>query len=568
VTPFEATFGYDPRAPLWEGQQYPGDEIVERKDFAEYLAQVKHTQLAARQMAHHNNQQTRMEYADKYDRTNRVAYPMYVAGDKVWVRVMDKTQRTPNPKLAPQWERGTIIKRGVTGTSYLVERHDRKRKKTKMVNVQQIKPWKEEREVEEPPKSFPKRHRGPEEPQDSQQEPDEEGDSENGEDGEEEEVPDANQGQDEEEDETADQEAQEPNQEDQPEEQPQPEATSEGQDEESEPEGMTTRSATRAGGGKTRHIPSARSSRHGRSLAKPQPPAQRSTGRQGTNQGNLQTARGSTEQDLHGEVLDDEDELMTRRVLGDEDELMIRRGTVRSHGDDDEVEEGPTEEKRVFNRGERREHEDEWEEPTLKRQKKVLESRMRAEATKAKKIFRQAVQAVSVRKPTKSAEAKFAAMTDTQLITALLEGDLEVSGGMTQAPVHQQGAGRPAQHPEEMTGRRMPAGQLPASKQRRVGPPSADRHWRWGRQQGPSEEPDGTAGPGSSIQPREDRPAREPPEAGEPNAKPAKQGKFGRQLQKWWAKMGKNTDKKGKKAERAAQATKAAAKSVFRRRRE
>jgi hypothetical protein len=292
-------------------------------------------------------------------------------------------------------------------------------------------------------------------------------------------------------------------------------------------------------------------------------------GRQGTNQGNLQTAQGSTEQDHEGEVLDDEDELMTRRVLDDEDELMIRRGTVRSHGDDDdEVGEGPTEEKRVFNKGERREHEDEWEEPTLKRLKKVLESHMRAEATKAKKKFRQAVQAISVRKPSKSAEAKFAAMTDTQIITALLAGELEVSGGMPQAPVHQQGAGRPAQLPEETTGRRMPASQPPASKQRRVGPPSADRHWGWGRQQGPSEEPDGTAGPGSSIQPREERPAREPPEAGEPNAKPAKQGKFGRQLQKYWAKMGKNTVKKVKKAERAAQATKTAAKAVFQRRRE
>jgi transposase InsO family protein len=28
VTPFEATFGYDPRLPLWEGVQYPRDEVV------------------------------------------------------------------------------------------------------------------------------------------------------------------------------------------------------------------------------------------------------------------------------------------------------------------------------------------------------------------------------------------------------------------------------------------------------------------------------------------------------------------------------------------------------------
>jgi hypothetical protein len=267
-------------------------------------------------------------------------------------------------------------------------------------------------------------------------------------------------------------------------------------------------------------------------------------------------------------VLDDEDELMVRKVLDDEDESMVRRGTVRSHDDDDEVEDGPTEEKRVFNRGERREHEDEWEEPTLKRIRKVLESRMRAEATKAKKRFSKSVQALSVMKSGGSYEArqkdlcqKFAAMTDIQILAALESGELEFSSGIAQAPVHQQGAGRPAQQPEEKTASQVPGSQLPGSRQRRVGPPSADRHWGWGRQQGPSEEPDGTAGPSSSCQPSEDRPAREPPEAERPKAEPAKQGKFCRKLQKRWAQMGKT-------AGRAAQVTKAAAKSVFRRRRE
>jgi hypothetical protein len=92
VTPFEATFGYDPRVPLWEGVQYPGDEVVERKDFAKYLAQVRHTQLATREIAHHNNQQTRTEYTDKYNTANKVVYPRYVEGDNVWVKVMDKNQ--------------------------------------------------------------------------------------------------------------------------------------------------------------------------------------------------------------------------------------------------------------------------------------------------------------------------------------------------------------------------------------------------------------------------------------------------------------------------------------------
>jgi hypothetical protein len=86
VTPFEATFGYDPRVPLWEGVQYPGDEVVERKDFAEYLAQVRHTQLATREIAHHTNQHTRTDYADNFNTANKVVYPKYLAGDKVWVK--------------------------------------------------------------------------------------------------------------------------------------------------------------------------------------------------------------------------------------------------------------------------------------------------------------------------------------------------------------------------------------------------------------------------------------------------------------------------------------------------
>jgi hypothetical protein len=31
VTPFKATFGYNPRVPLWEGVKYPGDEIVKER---------------------------------------------------------------------------------------------------------------------------------------------------------------------------------------------------------------------------------------------------------------------------------------------------------------------------------------------------------------------------------------------------------------------------------------------------------------------------------------------------------------------------------------------------------
>jgi hypothetical protein len=53
----------------------------------------------------------------------------------VWVKVKDKNQRLANPKLVPTWERGIIVERGVTGTSYRVNRPSRKRKKVITGNV-------------------------------------------------------------------------------------------------------------------------------------------------------------------------------------------------------------------------------------------------------------------------------------------------------------------------------------------------------------------------------------------------------------------------------------------------
>jgi hypothetical protein len=61
------------------------------------------------------------------------------------VKIIDKNQRSPNPKLAAPWERETIIERGVTGTSYKVNQHDRQRKRVKTVNIQQWKPLEEEK---------------------------------------------------------------------------------------------------------------------------------------------------------------------------------------------------------------------------------------------------------------------------------------------------------------------------------------------------------------------------------------------------------------------------------------
>jgi hypothetical protein len=196
---------------------------------------------------------------------------------------------------------------------------------------------------------------------------------------------------------------------------------------EQQSEGMRTRAQAR-GGGKARHIPAARTSRQGKSLANPPPLAHESTGLAGLDLQKLPPPRESTGQDQEEQALEDEDE------------LMLRRGTLRPHGDDEEDQDGPTEEKRVFNRGKRREHDDEWEEPLLKRIKHLKEITMRAEAARAGKRFKHAVTALSVMSY-ESGQKHFcktlAAMTDGQLLAALQAGSLELSISGAQTPAHQ-----------------------------------------------------------------------------------------------------------------------------------
>jgi hypothetical protein len=142
---------------------------------------------------------------------------------------------------------------------------------------------------------------------------------------------------------------------------------------------------------------------------------------------------------------------------------MLRRGTLRPHGDDKGDQDGPTEEKRVFNRGERREHDDEWEEQLLKRIKHLTERVLRAEAARAGKRFKHAVTALSVM----SYEARqkdfcksFSAMTDEQLLAALEAGRLELNSSGAQTPAHQPSQPAPSQPAPQ------PASQFPVTNER------------------------------------------------------------------------------------------------------
>jgi hypothetical protein len=146
LSPIETVFGYNPKVPLWEGKQYPVDEQVQKASFAEYLANLRHTQIPERQIAYHNNQHYLDQYKESYDRRHDAKYPAFLPGDKVWVHIMEK--QMPNPKLSPSWERATILSRVSNGTAYKIKRPGRKRGKNLTVNIQELKP--DRQEVNEP----------------------------------------------------------------------------------------------------------------------------------------------------------------------------------------------------------------------------------------------------------------------------------------------------------------------------------------------------------------------------------------------------------------------------------
>jgi hypothetical protein len=83
-----------------------------------------------------------------------------------------------------------------------------------------------------------------------------------------------------------------------------------------------------------------------------------------------------------------------------------------------------------FNRGERREHAAEWEEPLLKPIKHLKEMTMGAEAARAGKRFKHAVTALSVisyEAGQRNLYRSLASMTDVELLAALAAGNFELS---------------------------------------------------------------------------------------------------------------------------------------------
>ena len=141
VTPFYATFGYDPRVPLWNLDVFESFKNTDRgKEQANaYYSQVK-AQHEARNIVHQNLQHAKDEQKKSFESSYKTAIPEFKEGDRCWVKINNVND--PNPKLAPCYEEGTIVER-MSFATYRVRRDARSRKKLATLNASQLKPWTE-----------------------------------------------------------------------------------------------------------------------------------------------------------------------------------------------------------------------------------------------------------------------------------------------------------------------------------------------------------------------------------------------------------------------------------------
>jgi hypothetical protein len=120
ITPFHATFNYNPRVPLGSGVEHRFDKHLKNatgKDTSipENLARLRALHHNTRQIVHHNLQHT----ADLKEEENRKAHPeakwpSYKINQQVWHYINAK--RETNWKFGPSWEKAVIVGIPITAT--------------------------------------------------------------------------------------------------------------------------------------------------------------------------------------------------------------------------------------------------------------------------------------------------------------------------------------------------------------------------------------------------------------------------------------------------------------------
>jgi hypothetical protein len=154
MTPFYATFGLDPKLPLWVGLDKDPVEDEQgktmKKDLRDELARIQKSQDIAHRVLVQNNQHARQTYTDQHNKHTDTAFPDYVPGQAIWVKIQQKPG--PNPKLGPTYEKGIVIQRKGDNT-FLVSRPDRVKRKLGIMNSDHFKirnPDTEDTSLDEP----------------------------------------------------------------------------------------------------------------------------------------------------------------------------------------------------------------------------------------------------------------------------------------------------------------------------------------------------------------------------------------------------------------------------------
>jgi hypothetical protein len=108
ITPFHATFNYNPRVPLWSGVEHRFDKHLKNATgkntyIPENLARMRALHHNTRKICHHNLQRT----ADLREEEDRRAHPeakwpSYKINQRVWHYIYAK--RVTNWKFVPSWE--------------------------------------------------------------------------------------------------------------------------------------------------------------------------------------------------------------------------------------------------------------------------------------------------------------------------------------------------------------------------------------------------------------------------------------------------------------------------------
>ena len=140
MSPHQAMFGYDARAPLWPDLQDLTREevIIPGQDL---YARQRQMQDLIRAQAHANNQHAREQYKQQHDSHKKTQWPNYLPGQQVFVR--DHTPSKGNPKFEERWVEGEIIRQTGPSTFRVLLPH-RKRKRTTVMNSKYIKPGEKE----------------------------------------------------------------------------------------------------------------------------------------------------------------------------------------------------------------------------------------------------------------------------------------------------------------------------------------------------------------------------------------------------------------------------------------